>query len=177
MLKGKLVNLRAVEPEDYRLLWRWMNDPHVMLYWGRPGTSMSFPEVEKDERVMAARGNSRKYIVETHDGRPIGQIDYYDLDWQSRSAWTSILIGDPEYWGGGYGTDAMRTLLGYLFGQLGLHRVALNVHKSNVRAQRSYEKNGFVKEGVMRDWAYFDGRWVDALLMAVLDRDFPVESP
>lgn len=172
MLTGKLVNLRSVEPSDYVVLARWANDSAVMSYWGRPGSTLSMSEIMQREQLEAGRGNSRKYIIETREGLAIGQIDYYDLDWQARSAWTSILIGDADHWGGGYGTDAMRTLLDYLFRQLGLHRVSLNVHESNTRAQRSYGKNGFVVEGVMRDWGYYDGSWVNGLLMSVIDRDF-----
>jgi RimJ/RimL family protein N-acetyltransferase len=172
MIPGRRVNLRAVEAADYPLLARWLNDPEVMVHWGRPGNTASLEEVERAERAEAARPNSRKYILETKDGAAIGQIDYYDLDWQNRSAWVSIMIGDPEYWSGGYGTDAMQALLGYLFLQLDLRRVALTAHESNVRAQRSYAKSGFVVEGTLRDWAYFDGHWVNGVLMSVLKDDF-----
>ncbi|MGH2448310.1 MAG: GNAT family N-acetyltransferase [Chloroflexota bacterium] len=172
MLQGTLVDLRAVEPSDYQLLWRWLNDPAVTVFWGVPGNTVSLPEVARREEEQAGRSNSRKYIIQTKNATPIGQIDYYDLDWQARSAWTSIMIGDPEYWGGGFGTDAMRTLVGYLFHQLDLHRVSLTVHASNTRAQRSYEKSGFVKEGTLRQWQFFDDHWVDGILMAVLRDDF-----
>jgi RimJ/RimL family protein N-acetyltransferase len=66
----------------------------------------------------------------------------------------------------------MRALLGYLFMQLDLHRVALTAHESNVRAQRSYAKTGFVLEGRLRDWAFFDGQWVNGVVMSVLKDDF-----
>jgi RimJ/RimL family protein N-acetyltransferase len=172
VLRGTKVDLRAVEPYDIPTLTRWFNDPDVMLYWGRPGNTVSQAEVEARERADATRGNSRKYIVQTKEGEAIGQIDYYDLDWQNRSAWISVMLGEKEYWSGGYGTDAIRTLLTYLFRQLGMRRVALTVHESNKRAQRSYQKNGFVAEGVLRDWAHFDGRWENGILMAVLRDDF-----
>ena len=172
MIKGRLVDLRAVEPFDIATLARWLNDPEVMVYWGRPGNTASVNEIEEQERSDAARGTSRKYIMLTKDGQAIGQIDYYDLDWQNRSAWISIMIGEADYWSGGYGTDAMRALLGYLFRQLSLHRVSLNVHESNTRAIRSYEKTGFVQEAVMRDWAFFEGHWTNGVLMAVLREDF-----
>lgn len=172
MIRGTCVNLRAVEIADYPLLARWLNDPEVMVHWGRPGTTLSLEEVEREQRAEAARTTSRKYMIETLDGGAIGQIDYYDLDWQNRSAWVSIMIGEPNYWSGGYGTDAMRALLSYLFRQLDLHRVALTTHESNVRAQRSYAKNGFVPEGTLRDWAFFESRWVNGLLMSVLKDDF-----
>lgn len=172
MLRGDRVTLRAIEPGDYPTLWRWYNDPRIMVYWGRPGNTTSLAEVARLEEFEASRGNSQKYIICSHDDHPIGIIDYYDLDWRNRSAWVSVLIGDDQFWGGGYGTDAMRTLLDYLFNQLGLHRIALNVHESNDRARRSYEKNGFVQEGLLRDWAYFDGKWVNGILMSVLSREF-----
>lgn len=172
MIPGTHVNLRAVEVEDYPLLGRWLNDPRIMVHWGRPGNTVSLEEVDRSERAEASRSNARKYIIETKDGTAIGQIDYYDLDWQNRSAWVSIMIGEPEYWSGGYGTDAMQALLGYLFLQLDLHRVALTAHETNVRAQRSYAKSGFTAEGTLRDWAYFDGRWVNGVLMSVLRDDY-----
>lgn len=172
MIRGTRVNLRAVEPGDYQLLARWLNDPEVMRNWGRPGNTVSLDEVERSERAQAARPNSRKYIIETRDGAAIGQIDYYDLDWQNRSAWVSVMIGDPDFWSGGYGTDAMRALLDYLFRQLDLHRVALTTHETNLRAQKSYAKNGFVAEGTLRDWGFFDGHWVNGVLMSVLRDEF-----
>ncbi|HLJ65769.1 MAG TPA: GNAT family protein [Chloroflexota bacterium] len=173
MLCGKLVELRALETGDFPVLARWLNDAGVMLYWGRPGNTVAPEEVAADEVRNAARGTSRKYIIQTPEGRPIGQIDYYDLDWQARSAWVSILIGDPDFWGGGYGTDAMRALLTHLFDQMGLHRVALTVHETNARAQRSYAKNGFKAEGILRDWAFFNGKWVNGVVMSVLAEEFP----
>lgn len=172
MLVGQKVRLRALESSDYPLLTRWLNDTEVMVYWGRPGNTVSLAEVARDEEMKSLRGNSRKYAIEALDGTAVGQIDYYDLDWQARSAWTSIVLGEREYWGGGYGTDAMRTLLTFLFFDLGLHRVTLTTHVTNERAQRSYRKNGFVPEGRMRDWAFFGGEWVDGILMSVIDRDF-----
>jgi RimJ/RimL family protein N-acetyltransferase len=171
MLIGDRVRLRAVEPADYPHIARWLNDAQVMFYWGRPGNTVAVAEVARLDQAEAARGNSQKYVIEVED-RAIGQIDYYDLDWRVRSAWVSVLIGDKDYWSGGYGTDAMRTLLRYLFDQLGLHRVTLTVHETNARAQRSYEKNGFVREGLLRDWAYFDGHWENGVVMGVLAQDF-----
>jgi [ribosomal protein S5]-alanine N-acetyltransferase len=172
MLTGKLVILRAVEPTDYGKLHLWLNDSEVMRFWGHPGNTQSLAEIANEDAGQAARGTSRKYIIESREGIPIGFIDYYDLDWQARSVWVSILIGDQGHWGGGFGTDAMRTLLDYLFRELGLHRVSLTVHSSNERAVKSYEKTGFVREGVLRDWAFFDGQRVDGILMSILRHEF-----
>jgi RimJ/RimL family protein N-acetyltransferase len=172
MLRGTRVQLRAIEPSDYAVFHAWLNDPEVMVFWGRPGNTQSLSEVSANEEAQARRGTSRKYVIETLEGETIGQIDYYDLDLVARSAWTSIMIAKPDHWGGGYGTDAMRTLLRYLFDDLGLHRVTLTAIAENVRAQKSYLKNGFVQEGVLRDWMYFGGAHHNCVIMGVLAEDF-----
>ncbi|MFB9948090.1 GNAT family N-acetyltransferase [Rhizobium puerariae] len=50
----------------------------------------------------------------------------------------------------------------------GLHRVELHVHADNPRAVALYEKVGFVREGVARDAVRIDGRYIDAIQMAVI---------
>ena len=69
-------------------------------------------------------------------------------------------------------TEATRLVLGHAFEELGLHRVSLEVFAFNPRAQRAYEKVGFVTEGVRRDALRFDGEWVDSVLMSVLDHEW-----
>jgi RimJ/RimL family protein N-acetyltransferase len=77
-------------------------------------------------------------------------------------------IGERDYWGKGYGTDALRVLLRYAFDELNLHRVSLSVLEGNERAMRSYQKCGFRYEGRQRQvWAY-DGRRWDEIYMGLL---------
>lgn len=52
--------------------------------------------------------------------------------------------------------------------ELGLHRVELDVHADNPRAIALYEKVGFVREGIARDAVKIDGRFIDAIQMAVI---------
>ena len=63
-------------------------------------------------------------------------------------------------------------VLRHAFEALGLHRVSLEVYAFNPRGQRAYEKAGFVVEGVRRDALRFDGEWVDAVVMSVLDSEW-----
>jgi RimJ/RimL family protein N-acetyltransferase len=73
--------------------------------------------------------------------------------------------------GRGLGTEATRLIVGYGFDQLGLHRIELEVYAFNPRARRAYEKVGFVAEGVLRDALWWDGEWVDAVVMSMLETD------
>jgi RimJ/RimL family protein N-acetyltransferase len=89
----------------------------------------------------------------------IGLIGYRELNIISRRCTVGSGIGVKEYWGKGFGTDAMKTLIHYLFQTMNLNRVQLDTWCGNVQAIRSYEKCGFVVEGQLRNDAYIDGKY------------------
>ena len=83
-----------------------------------------------------------------------------------------IVIGEKEYWGKGYGTEAVKTMLRYAFHELGLNRVELETYSFNPRAQRCYERAGFRREGVRRGALYRDGKFHDIIIMGILREEF-----
>jgi RimJ/RimL family protein N-acetyltransferase len=83
-------------------------------------------------------------------------------------AWIGIGIGEREYWGKGYGTDATRLALQYAFMELGVQRVSLGLHAYNERALKSYEKVGFKLEGRTRQDKLREGKRSDSLWMGIL---------
>ena len=87
-----------------------------------------------------------------------------------------IFIGDKNYWSKGYGTDAMRTLLRFAFGEANLHRVELEVFAFNPRAIRTYEKAGFELEGVRKQALFREGAWHDEHIMATLRDEWTVKK-
>jgi RimJ/RimL family protein N-acetyltransferase len=84
------------------------------------------------------------------------------------NAVVSIGIGEREFWGKGYGTDAMNVLLRFSFRELNLHRVGLLTFSINPRAIRSYEKAGFVHEGKVRGAMRRYGKRCDFVVMGIL---------
>jgi RimJ/RimL family protein N-acetyltransferase len=130
-------------------------------YPGLPGSIKRSLEEEPIERP--------RFSIRTVTGdRLIGLIGLYTLFQPQREAVMGIQIGEREYWGKGYGTDALRVLLRYAFGELNLDRVSLSFLEGNDRAQRSYEKCGFRYEGRERQvWSY-DGRRWDEIYMGLL---------
>jgi RimJ/RimL family protein N-acetyltransferase len=83
-----------------------------------------------------------------------------------------MVIGDKSYWGRGYGTDSVRVLLRLAFEKMGLHRVHLHVFEFNQRAISCYEKCGFRREGVLREYWFKLGRFQDTLVMAMLASEY-----
>ena len=101
----------------------------------------------------------------------------HKVDLKNRSGVFGIIIGEHEYWSKGYGTDATRTLLDFAFGELGLHRVELEVNDFNPRAVRAYEKAGFKRDGVLRDSLYREGKFHDVFVMSILREEWDAFNP
>ena len=102
----------------------------------------------------------------------IGFIELDGFNWPAREVWVGIGIGDREFQGRGYGTDAMRLVLRFAFLELNLNRVSLTVFEYNQRGIRSYEKAGFKEEGREREALERDGKRWDMLFMGILREDW-----
>jgi RimJ/RimL family protein N-acetyltransferase len=102
----------------------------------------------------------------------IGTCQLFDIDFLNRSAELQIRIGSRMEQGKGYGTDAIRDLLAYGFNDLGLNRIQLHVFQNNKRAIKTYEKIGFVKEGVVRQGICLNREYIDVVLMSLLSLEW-----
>ena len=164
--------------DELPAVYSWIKDPDVQPFWDGSDHHRSLDEYIAHWEPHYFDGSQphlgRCFTIET-DGRPIGMIVYNrldTLDTSSRSTEIDILIGDAAYRERGYGTDALRAFLGFLFDTVGLHRVWLATYDYNARARRVYEKVGFVQEGVMRQSDWVDGRWVDSVIYGILEHEF-----
>jgi RimJ/RimL family protein N-acetyltransferase len=168
-LVGKLVRLRTRTAADIPLFVRWYGDPDVR-HWLHISEAPE-PTFETEQaRFQQTESDATRFswIIETGGAKPLGVIALVALDRAHGRAELGISIGEKAYWGRGYGTDAIRVLLAHAFGTLRLRRVTLITDADNERGIRSYEKVGFVKEGVLRAHRLRYGRPIDMLAMAVI---------
>jgi len=170
--EGRLIRLRAREPEDEPLLFRWINDPEVTENF-----VIRYPMSHAQERAFidscAKPGYERAaFAVETlAEGTLIGGVDLGRTSPENRSASLGIAIGDKSRWDSGYGTDTMITVCRFGFEMMNLHRIELAVYARNARARHVYEKVGFKVEGRLRDGRYKFGEYDDVIVMGLLQRE------
>jgi RimJ/RimL family protein N-acetyltransferase len=126
---------------------------------------MRYETAEQDPTRMA-------WIIETLEGYPMGNVSLIGIDLAHGRAELGIGIGEQDYWGRGYGTDAIRVLLRFVFRNLGLRRITLVTDIDNERGIRCYEKAGFRREGVLRGHRLRYGQPLDMVAMAVLKEDW-----
>jgi RimJ/RimL family protein N-acetyltransferase len=172
VIRGELIDLRAVEREDAGLIHRWYNDPELMSYWGQPRPAVSFPAIQQkieswlDDELRLHRPVC--FMIETLERDPVGLIVLSEHRIQHRSAVISILIADPADRGQGYGMDALETFADVAFSDWNLHRLILRSEADNERAHRVFKRAGFIEEARLRDASYHDGRYHDLLVFARL---------
>lgn len=171
MITGKKTRLRAIERDDLELIQKWMNDEEVMWFWGTPSNTPSLEEIEELLSKLRRSGGNNQFMIEM-GSIPIGIIVTSHLFQKHQRADMGILIGEKGQWDRGYGTDALITYLNYLFNELGLHRVTLQVQDYNPRAIKCYERCGFIKEGILREQAFVKGKFCDRYAMGVLRDEF-----
>jgi RimJ/RimL family protein N-acetyltransferase len=169
LFAGTLVRLTAPRPDDKEVMARWSHDADYLRHLdddpARPRPADYYTEDKEDKSRDWRKFEFR--IRTLAEDKLIGFIELF-MQWNQQTAWLGIGIGEADYRGKGYGSDALRVVVSYAFRELGLYRVSLSVFSYNQRAIRAYEKVGFVHEGTLRSALYRDGQRFDMLLMGIL---------
>lgn len=171
-LVGKRLYLRALSKRDLPHICRWANDPGIRGLTGEV-TPMGEADAEEFlERVHKDRDRAWFVIALKETDQIIGEAGLLRMFRSWRSTDLSLIIGEREAWGQGYGTEAILLLLDYAFGYLNMHRVVVGVVGFNERALRFYQKVGFRQEGVQRDGYFYDHRYHDFVMMSILEDEY-----
>lgn len=177
MLKGKHITLRAIEREDLPLLAAYNNNLDVELAGGGdPPLPQSLARLQAEFDQDAAKGgrNRTHFAIET-DNKFIGQCSLFNFDHVAHTCELGIAIGDKEYWGRGYGREAVALLIDYGFRHHNLHRIFLRVNGRNERAIKAYQACGFIEEGRLRQHVWSNGRYDDLLYMGIISGEEKIQ--
>ena len=173
MYEGDLVRLRAFDNSDLMLCLSYSNDYEVMR--GASGAILYPSTVDDEARAMNSStsytAGEYQFAIETKaERRFIGKCGFTKINWKNRLGELAILIGDREYRGRGYGADAIRTLCAFGFQEMNLHKIKALVFDFNEPALRCYEKCGFVREGVLRQEMFREGKYHDVISLALFQQ-------
>lgn len=167
---------KGTSDEEIEKFTEWMNDFQITDYVGRSSQVFTL-EIEKEWLERASKDNKNVLfnIVELNTNKLIGTIGLENINSVQRAAELGIFIGDSEFRGSGYGTEAIKLLLEYGFKYLNLHSIRLSLVAVNERAHKCYLKCGFKDVGFNRDRFFINGKYFDMLHMDILEDEFEGE--
>lgn len=174
MLKGTLVGLRARHEEDVPVLREELYNDVVTDSRASPQPWRPIGPGSTDRRVSlddSAEDRVRFSVVALSDGELLGVASLWGIDTLSRTAHLGLGLR-PGARGKGYSTDLVQVLCYYGFVVRGLHRLQVETLADNVPMQRAAERNGFVREGVLRSSAYVLGVRLDEVVYGLLASEF-----
>jgi len=179
-LVGELIQLRAMEPSDLKLLYRWENDSTV---WSVSGTLVPFSKFVLEEFVNQAHQDiytnkqvrlmiDLKYMDEEDDTEEetkcIGCVDLFEFDPRNKRAGVGILIANQADRGKGYATEALHLIIDYAFEVLDLHQLFSNVRVDNESSVALFKRLGFEITGLKQDWIYYQSKFYDEYTMQLI---------
>jgi len=166
MLKGDNLELYGIDVVGAKY-YSYLQNYDVMKYFG------SVTQVHTDKTMQEWLDKTNKDPNKRFWG--IYYFDEFigttrlDINWIFRNAILSIMIGDTNHWGKGIGTEVIGIVKDYAFKTLNLHKLESGYLSGNIASQRIFEKNGFKVEGIQEDHRFVDGKYVNAVLMGVIN--------
>jgi len=170
-MQGNYIYLRKISPDDVNEVYcRWMNDPSTNRFLESRFHPHSI-ETLKEYIIKRDGDNLNAFfaIVLKSGDRHIGNIKLGPIDPHHHLADIGILIGEKDCWNKGYALEAINLMVEYAFAKLNLHKVTAGCYAPNKGAIRAFEKAGFVQEGIRKAHCFFEGKYVDDILLGLIN--------
>jgi len=172
-ITGHRIYLRGLTRTDLPALLTWTSDREVTHYLYRGTFPAHLEALERAYEMMVNSSVEEEVAVCSRKEEVlIGIGGLHGINPIARSAELRILIGEKRWWNQGCGTEVTQLLLAWAFEVLNLHKVWLGVNAAQSNAVRVYEKVGFVREGILRDEVWRNGRYYDAVRMSLLATEY-----
>ena len=153
-LKGKLIYLRALEPEDLDFIHTIENDESI---WELSNTMTPYSKYLIKQYLEHAHKDifevkQLRLVISNNKDASLGLIDIFDFDFKNSRAGVGILVKESKNRQLGYGSEALQLLVNYSFKHLGLHQLYCNISENNDASLKLFTSQGFQKIGLKKEW-------------------------
>ena len=168
-LENEKIKLRAPEPEDLDLLYKWENDTEL---WSIGGTLAPYSRYELKQYILSQKdiyeSKQLRFIIENKTEKvTIGTIDLYDFDPHNRRVAVGIMI-DKVHQGSGLASEALSLLCEYAFSFLKLHQLYAYIPVKNEPSIKLFSHCGFKNKGLLHDWLQSVDGYEDVLIFSLI---------
>ncbi len=168
-VKGRRVSLCPFEGSFWEVGLGWYNDPEIVALTSDDPTPLT--EEQFQATIQTDLDNTRSVVfgIRNELKAPIGVGMLRSVDPVHRGCDLHITIGEKDHWNRGYGAEAIGLMVDYVFGELKMHKVISTPFLFNPRMVRCLEKCGFQQEGVLRDALRVGDRFIDVVIMGLIN--------
>lgn len=165
-LKGEHIYLRALESKDLDFLYQLENNLDV---WEISGTTTPYSKNVLQHYLDNAHRDiydvkQLRLCISTLNDEVIGLIDLFDFDPKNHRAGVGIVIIDNKHRNKGIGAEAISLVANYAFSVLDLRQLYANITDDNLASIHLFEKMGFERVGIKKDWIFFNGIYKNEIL-------------
>lgn len=167
-----MIYLREITSDDVDTINTWRNDKDTVDLLG---ANFRYINKETDISWFNNYQNNRNSQVRCGiciDDKLIGMVSMTSIDYINRKAEIHMLIGDKESRGRGYGKIALKYMINHAFYNLNLNKLYLTTVEYNKAAKELYKSLGFKKDGILRKEVYKNGKYIDCIIMSLLNEEF-----
>lgn len=173
LLQNSIIQLRALEPEDLDILYRWENDASLWVHGCTvsPYSKLALRQYINDSAEMDVylMKQLRLMICAKETDEPLGTIDLYEIDIHNKRAGIGILI-DEAYRNKGYASMALKLMHAYTFDFLDLHHLFAHITTQNEISLQLFAKEGYKDCGVLKDWVRVNDHFEDVQVMQLIKK-------
>jgi len=165
--------LRKPKEDDAQAFLEISRDWEVMKYYGEQGNCKNMEQAENQVRWALGefeKNGGRWIIADQASGSYIGDVGFHGFENIHRRDEIGYRL-NKAYWGRGIMSAFISQLLSWGFLELNYNRVEALVDPRNPASARTLEKNGFRKEGLLRDYEFEYGHFIDLEMYSLLKRD------
>jgi ribosomal-protein-alanine N-acetyltransferase len=166
--------LRPILLSDLADYYEYVRDPDLTrhLTWDAPRDMEAAGRYIEDVVGRYHRGQLAPWgVADRDDGALIGTCGYRSWDEGHHHAEIAYALA-PRHWGKGYMPEAIRAVLAFGFGPMGLNRVDANCMTANQASESVMKKVGMTFEGILRQYVYVRGAYHDLKLYSILRSEF-----
>ncbi|KGX85595.1 GNAT family N-acetyltransferase [Pontibacillus litoralis] len=179
---GEKIILKEATDQDLGNLyyWKYEEEEQEAKKWNGP--YINEPKISKKEFMQKWKDNhfsTQKVagaLVIIVGDELIGSVSSYWIDKHTNWLETGIVIYDKKYWNGGYGTEAYKLWIDFLFESTKLHRLGMSTWSGNLRMIKVAKKIGMIEEARVRQARMVNDEYFDAIKMGILRREWELNK-
>jgi diamine N-acetyltransferase len=163
-LESENLRLRALEPEDLELLYKWENDSSL---WISGNTRTPYSKFQLKEYISQAKndiytdGTLRLMMWDKTTRDTVGNIDLFDFDMHHSRVALGLFVAE-EFQGKGYASQSLKLVEDYVFNFLKINQLYVQIAENNLASRKLFE-NDYELNGYLRDWLKTPGGFENIL--------------